>query len=421
VTAGREPAVRVPDSAQLRTASRAVTAAFIGAGFSFASWAARIPQIRGALHASPGVLGLILLAGAAGSGIATPLSGVIITWLGERRTVAVMSLVSCAGMATIAAGYTHGVAPVAAGLFAAGFGGGSWDVAMNVQGAAVEQALGRSVMPRFHAGWSIGTVAGAGLGAAMVALRVPVTAHLLAVAALLAVTMPVAARGFLPPVRAGSPPGATETHPPAHPAALRPPPPRRGPFAAWLEPRTLLIGLFVLCMTVTEGAGNDWLSLAVIDGYHTAAVVGTVTFAMFLAGMTAGRWFGPRLIDAYGRVRVLRACTVTALAGLLLIDFGPVLPAALIGAVAMGLGTSLGFPVGLSAAADDPRYAAGRVSTAASIGYVAFLAGPPMIGFLSDQVGVKHGLTAAAVLLAAAFFLCRATAPLASPGPDRRA
>ena len=409
MTAGRDPAARVADSAQLRTASRAVTVTFIGAGFSFASWAARIPQIRAALHVSPGVLGLILLAGAAGSGIATPLSGVIVTRLGERRTVAVMSLLSCAGLATIAAGYPHGVAPVAAGLFAAGFGGGSWDVAINVQGAAVEQALGRSIMPRFHAGWSLGTVAGAGLGAAMVALGVPVTAHLLAVAVLLALTMPVAARGFL-----------TGSHPPGHPATAGQAPPRRSPFAAWLEPRPVLIGLFVLCMTVTEGAGNDWLSLAVIDGYRTAAVAGTVTFAVFLTGMTAGRWFGPRLIDAFGRVRVLRAGTLTALAGLLLIDFGPVLAAALIGAAAMGLGTSLGFPVGLSAAADDPRYAAGRVSTAASIGYVAFLAGPPMIGFLSDHVGVKHGLSAAAVLLAAAFFLCRATAPLRPAGPGVR-
>ena len=91
----------------------------------------------------------------------------------------------------------------------------------------------------------------------------------------------------------------------------------------------------------------------------------------------------------------------------------------------MGLGTSLGFPVGLSAAADDPRYAAGRVSTAASIGYVAFLAGPPVIGFLADRVGILHALSVAGVLLAVAFFLCRATAPIGpatttSGGPAAR-
>jgi predicted MFS family arabinose efflux permease len=403
------------DAPQLRAASYAVFATFAGAGFSFASWAARIPQVRDVLQVSPGVLGLILLAGAVGSGIATPLSGLVITWLGEIRTVAVMSLVSAAGLATIAVGYTHGIAPVAAGLFLTGFGGGTWDVAMNVQGAAVEQALGRSIMPRFHAGWSIGTVAGAGTGAAMVALGVPITVHLLAVAVIEAVTMPAATRGYLRHAggapRRGSAPAAIQTAAGASAGPVSAPA-RRSPLAAWLEPRTLVIGLFVLCMTITEGAGNDWLSLAVIDGYHTPVVLGTLTFAIFLTGMTVGRWFGPRLIDAYGRVQALRACAVVALAGLLMIDFGPFLPAALAGAALMGLGTSLGFPVGLSAAADDPRYAAGRVSTAASLGYVAFLAGPPMIGFLSDHIGVQHGLSAAAVLLAAAFFLCPATAPL---------
>jgi MFS family permease len=165
-------------------------------------------------------------------------------------------------------------------------------------------------------------------------------------------------------------------------------------------------------MAFTEGTGNDWLSLAVIGGYHVAPALGTATFAAFLASMTAGRWFGPRFIDAYGRVRVLRACAVTALAGLLMIVFGGVLPVAVGGAVLLGLGTSLGFPVGLSSAADDPRYAAGRVAVAASIGYLAFLAGPPAVGFLADQVGVLHSLSLAGVALAAATVLCRATAPL---------
>jgi len=97
------------------------------------------------------------------------------------------------------------------------------------------------------------------------------------------------------------------------------------------------------------------------------------------------------------------------------------LPVAMAGALLLGLGTSLGFPVGLSSAADDPAYAATRVSTAASIGYVAFLAGPPAVGFLGDRVGVLHSLWVAAVVLAAAFLLAGATAPLtagAAAGQD---
>ena len=390
----------------------AVYVVFTAAGFAFASWAARIPQVRDQLRVTPGVLGLILLSIAIGSTIAMPLSGLVITRIGERRTVQVMSLISALGLATVAVGYQHGIPLVVAGLFLFGFGMGNWDVAMNVQAAAVEQALGRSIMPKFHAGWSIGTVAGAGLGAIMVVAGVPVTVHLLAVAAAVALAVPVAARRFLPHARV--PDLAAADLAPADLAApdLAAPPVRRSPLRAWTEPRTLLIGLFVLCMAFTEGTGNDWLSLGVIGGYHTAPVLGTLALATFLAAMTAGRWFGPRFIDRFGRVRMLRAGAATALAGLLLIVFGRFLPVALGGAVLLGLGTSLGFPVGLSAAADDPRYAAGRVSTASSIGYMAFLAGPPVVGFVGDHVGVLHALSVAGVVLVLAFLLGPVTAPL---------
>jgi len=401
---------RGPSRAQVSGAKQAVYTAFIVNGFIFASWAARIPQVRDGLRVTPGVLGLILLSVAAGSTIATPLSGLVITRLGDSRTVAVMALTAAAGMATVAVGYRYGIPPVAGGLFLFGFSSGTWDVAMNVQGAAVEQALGRSVMSRFHAGWSIGTVAGAGTGAAMVALGVPVTVHLLAAALVVAAVVPIAARRFLRHARAGTQRDGTAV--------------RRSPLRAWTEPRTLLIGLFVLCMAFTEGTSNDWLSLGVIGGYHTTAALGTLTFAVFLAAMTTGRWFGPAFIDRYGRVPVLRVCAATALAGLFLLEaggapaVGGVLAAALAGALLMGLGTSLGFPTGISAAADDPRYAPGRVSTAASIGYLAFLAGPPAIGFLADHVGVLRGLSITGVLLAVAFVLCPVTAPISPSGPE---
>jgi MFS family permease len=400
------------------------------------------------------VLGLVLLCIAAGTTVATPLAGLVISRLGEARTVAIMSLVSAAGLAAVAIGYTAGVAPVAAGLFGFGFGMSTWDVAMNVQGAAVEQALGRAIMPRFHAAWSIGTVCGASTGAAMVALGVPVTAHLLAVTTLVAIGGPTAVRGFLPaPGRHAHQPAAHEpaAHEPAahQPGSRRPsgtgdgtreatgdgtreatgdgadygtserrePAAKRGPLAAWTEPRTLLIGLFVLCMTFAEGTGNDWLSLAVIGGYHTSATLGTITFAAFLGAMTTGRWFGPRLIDRGGRVLALRCCAAIALCGLALIELGGLWPVALAGAVLLGLGVSLGFPVGISSAADDPAHAPGRVATTASLGYAAFLAGPPTIGFLADQVGVLRAISVTGLLLAVAFGLAGVTAPAAPAAP----
>ena len=116
--------------------------------------------------------------------------------------------------------------------------------------------------------------------------------------------------------------------------------------------------------------------------------------------MTVGRWFGSDLLDRYGRVPVLRVSAFAALVGLLLVVFGTGLPWRWPARCSWGLGAALGFPVGMSAAADDPRHAAGRVSVVASIGYVAFLAGPPLIGLLGDHVGVLRSLTIAAGLMA---------------------
>ncbi len=388
-----------PSPVQVRAAVRATYVAFIGAGFAFASWASRIPQVRDRLHLQPSELGLVLLALAAGSVISLPLSGPVLTRLGSRRTVAAMAFLASAGFVVAALGYLSGVLPVVVGLFMFGFGSGAWDVAMNVQGARVEQGLGRSIMSRFHAGFSLGTVAGALIGAAMVALRVPVTAHLIAVAVLVAVTVPAAVRRFVPD----------------HDGAAADDAGSSGSWAGWTEPRTLFIGLFVLAFAFAEGTGGDWINVALIDGYHAPATVGTLGFAVFLAAMTTGRWVGPGLLDRYGRVAVIRALSVLAVLGLVLFVFGPSTPVAFAGALMWGGGTSLGFPVGMSAGADDPAHAASRVSVIASIGYCAFLGGPPLIGFLGQRFTVLRALTVVAALLALAALITgnvrRVTAP----------
>ena len=132
----------------------------------------------------------------------------------------------------------------------------------------------------------------------------------------------------------------------------------RRTLATWREPRTLLIGVFVLAFAFAEGAGIDWISVAVIDDYGAPATVGTLAFAVFLAAMTVGRWFGPGLLDKYGRVPVVRVLAVISLVGLMLFVFGATCRIAFAGALLWGLGASLGFPVGMSAAADDPARAA---------------------------------------------------------------
>ena len=161
--------------------------------------------------------------------------------------------------------------------------------------------------------------------------------------------------------------------------------------SAWLEPRTLLIGIVVFTAAFTEGTANDWLAVAISEGHELPEWAGILGFAAFLTFMTIGRVAGTVVLDRFGRVPVLRVSFLLAVLGAALVVWGgPAL--AFVGAAVWGVGAALGFPVGISASADDPTRAAARMSVVATIGYGAFLAGPPLLGYLGDHVGVLHSL-----------------------------
>ncbi len=361
-------------------ARNAVAAVFATNGLAMATWMSRIPQVRDLLGMTPSELGRVLLAMAVGSLVAMPTAGFVISKIGAARTVAGGSVVMGTGLALAGLGSDVGTsaAVTAAGLVAFGYGSGSWDVAMNVEGAAVERRIGRTIMPRFHAAFSLGTVAGAGIGAGASALSIPVAAHLAGTGALVTVATLIASRSFLP--------RTVETDDDT--AAAR----AGSVWTAWREPRTLVIGVMVLCFALIEGIANDWLAVGLVDGYDVTNAVGAAGFAVFVTAMTIGRTVGTQLIDRYGRMVVLRLTGSLAATGVLLVVFGQSLPIAAVGIVIWGLGASLGFPLGMSAASDDPARSAARVSVVASIGYTAFLAGPPILGWLGDHEGVLHAL-----------------------------
>jgi MFS family permease len=372
------------EQALVRRARDAVMVSFFLNGFGLATWVSRIPEARHQLSLSNGQLGLLLLVISAGSVLTLPSTGGLVSRFGAVRVVRVGALVDVVGLAVTAlgAGVFASVPLTALGLFLYGMGVGSWDVAMNVEGAEVERRLRRTIMPRFHAGFSLGTVFGALVGALANAAGVPMIGHVGGAAVVMGVLAWWSAGRFLPVVEDESP--AEE-----RPAAWR----------AWLEPRTLLIGVMVLALTVAEGTANDWLAIALIDGYDATRSVGVLGFAGFVSAMTAGRLLGPVLLDRHGRVPVLWGTMLSAGLGVILIVFGGH-PAIVITGIALwGMGASLGFPVGMSAAADDPAHSAARVSVVATIAYLAFLVGPPMIGFVADQVGTLHALLVVSVLL----------------------
>jgi MFS family permease len=384
---------------------------FASCGVGMASWAARIPAISASLHLSTAQVGVLLVGVAIGSIIGLLASGHLVANFGAKTMIT--WVLTIATIALVAASF--GVAVFHSFPFTFGamivFGAciGTCDVSMNISGAANERALGRSVMPIYHAFFSVGTIIGAALGALAESLNVPLEVHITVLAVIIIVVLLFSVRFIMPEL------GDTADHEDDH---LHPAETWRTRLSIWRDPRTVLIGLIVLGMAFTEGSANDWLSYAMVHGHGTDRSTGALVFSVFVTAMTIGRFAGVKLLDRFGRVPVLRGTAILAAVGLLLLIFVPVFWIEVVGVVLWGFGASLGFPVGMSAAADDPRKAAARVSAVATIGYIAFLVGPPAIGFLGNQFGILHGLLLVLVLAAMAgivSFAAREQTPIKRP------
>ncbi|HEY5783901.1 MAG TPA: MFS transporter [Microlunatus sp.] len=373
---------------------------FAACGFALAAWVSRTPAVRDVLGASTGHMGWLIFAIAGGAIFGLVSAGALIGRFGARPVIRTALLTAALGLVVVAVGASLASSGVVfAGLLVFGFGFGTCDVSMNVAGAASERVLGRTVMPIFHAMYSIGTLTGAALGVLATILGVSVAVHL-SVAAVILVTAVIPAVRLVPEGvgrASGTQPKLTTTE----------------RLAVWKDPRTLLIGLMVLGMGFAEGAAEDWLPLATVDGYGVSETVGAAMFGIFVVTMTVGRLFGVLLIDRFGRVATLRASALVAALGLTITIFGPNAVTASVGIAMWGLGTSLGLPVGMSAAADDPRTASARVSAAATVGYAAFLFGPPVLAMLGEHIGLLHSFIAVLALVIVAGLIAPAARPLA--------
>jgi len=390
-------------------------------GFLFANWFSRLPTVRDLLELDPSTLGGLLLFGAFGSLLSMPLTGALVGRIGARNAVLLGSVIAVIGLAGAATAADWG-SPMGLGaaLFVAMMGIGSWDVAMNFAGTRVEQGLRREIMPWFHGGYSLGTVLGAAVGTLMTRVEIALTAHIYVATVVTWLLVTVFGLGFLNEqlarVRAAGKEPTTTGSDTGGPATGQP-----RWWVGWTEPRTVLVGVVVLAAALTEGAANDWLALAVVDGFGVSNDVGSFGFTIFVTAMTVMRFAGVLLLSRFSRVAVLRLCVGLAVVGLATFTLAPSLPLAMAGAVLWGMGAALGFPVGMSAASDDPERAAVRLSVVSTIGYTAFLCGPPLLGLLADHVGYRYALLAIMVPLVIGFFVTHVAAPPANAptAPDR--
>ena len=373
-------------------------------GLLMASWASRTPAIRDVLSVSTAEMGEVLFGLSVGSMSGILSSAWLVKRFGARKVIRASMSFSVLGMVILSIALWF-ASPL---LFAVGlacFGGslGAGEVAMNIEGAVVEQEMNKTVLPMMHGFYSLGTLVGAGVGMSLTALGISADLHIL-LAALVAIVPIILAISAVPE---GTGQNSAEEH------ANR----QKGmPF--WRDTQLLLIGVVVLAMAFAEGSANDWLPLLMVDGHGFSPTSGSLIYTGFTLGMTTGRFCGGWFIDRYSRVAVVRASAIMGALGIGLIIFVDSAWVAGFSVILWGLGASLGFPLTISAASDTGPDAATRVSVVATTGYLAFLVGPPLLGFLGEHYGLRSAMLVVLGLVLIAALVARA---VAKPEPQAQA
>ncbi|AGL15978.1 MFS transporter [Actinoplanes sp. N902-109] len=387
--------------AELSRWRNAIIAAFALGGLALSTWGPRLPDLRAELELNTGGIGVLLAGVTVGSVGGLLASTPLLAALGARRAItgAILTIAAAVVVVGAGAGWVHSTVLTAAGFTIAGFAIGSLDVIINVEGAAIERAAGRTLMPLMHAAWPAGAALGSGIGAACAALQISPATQFTAEAVLMAAAAPLLGRALPPGRRADADATGEQT------GNLR------RWLHAWTDWRLLLIGLIMLGAELGEGSANNWLTLAAKDGHGQAAAVAALFFTVFAVGETAARVGGGPLVDRFGRapmVRVTSALGVLGVALFILADHPALL---LIGVLLWSVGVSMGFPLGMSAAAESGANPAARVAVVATIGYFANLAGPPALGFVAESTSLLTALWLVALFLGIASLIAGAVRP----------
>ncbi|MDT0473082.1 MFS transporter [Streptomyces sp. DSM 41014] len=371
----------------------ALTLFFALDGFVFAGWVVRIPAIKHQIGASASALGLALLGVSAGGVITMTLTGRLCRRYGSHQVTVVCAVLLSLSVALPP--LTHSALSLGLVLLLFGAAYGGINVAFNSAAVDLVAALRRPIMPSFHAAFSLGAMAGAGLGGLVAGSLTP-TQHLLGLAVIGLLVTAVAGPSL---IRLRSP--VREPRPDA-PLPEPSDPLGRAPRRASTARRGIVVtfGVIALCTAYGEGAMADWGALHLEQDLGTSAGLAAAGYSLFALAMTAGRLSGTAQLMRLGTTRVIVFGGATAAAGMLLGALAPTTWAALLGFAVAGFGLANLFPVSIerAGAVAGPE----GVALASTLGYGGMLLGPPTIGFMADWLSLPAALTSVAILAATA-------------------
>ena len=347
-------------------------------GLSFATWASRIPDIKDALHLSDGALGSILFALPLGQLAAMALSGFLVSRFGSRR---ILSIAACLYPAVLLLlGSVTAAWQLVLALLFFGICGNLSNISLNTQGVGVERLYRRSIMASFHGVWSMAGFAGGVISTYMVAKHIPPFTHFCIIYAIAFLLM-LFARKFMLPRDAHS--GEKEKK------------------KVFVKPDRYIVtlGIIAFACMICEGTMFDWSGIYFEKIVQAPKDMTRLGYVAFMFTMTAGRFTADYLVTRFGVHRILRMSGLFIITGMMLAILFPYVSTATLGFLIVGIGTSSVVPMAYSLAGRSKKMLPGvALASVSSIGFLGFLIGPPIIGFISELSNLRVSFALIAVL-----------------------
>ncbi|MCX2575992.1 MFS transporter [Pedobacter sandarakinus] len=347
----------------------AVSLFYFGQGIAFASWASRIPEIKHSLNLSDADLGTILIALPVGQMITMPISAGLVTRYGSKKILTIMAplyVVALGNLGLAAAPWQLGIC-----LLLFGVVGNMCNIAVNTQGAEAEKLFGRPIMTSFHGAWSIAGFIGALVGLLMVNLHIIPYYHFWFITGLVWLNVIFNHKHLVPGKGAKAE--------------------RKPRFFTMPEGSLLQLGIIGFCSMATEGAMFDWSGVYFKEIVHAPKSLVILGYASFMIMMASGRFVGDKIIEKLGRKRTIQISGLIISTGMFLSVFLPYLVTATIGFMLVGIGVSSIVPTVYSVAGKTGKIAPGMaIAMVSTVSYFGFLAGPPIIGYISELLSLQY-------------------------------
>ncbi|TCK42247.1 fucose permease [Paraburkholderia sp. BL8N3] len=371
---------KLPPAARER-ARYATMAVFFIAGLLYASWGVHVPTVRDKFTLSPGMLSFALLAVAGGSMFAMLTTGSWIARAGTRAACLAGGITMTVCCALILLAPYYWLLLIVLAVF--GFGMATLDVAMNAEASAVEQALARPIMSSLHGMFSIGGMAGAAAGGALLAHGMSPAMHLALASVASLVVLLVSMPAVLP-------------HVPHHDAHAKASSSNR-----WRSSALWALGGLALIALIAEGAMYDWATVYMRDVVLATPAVSSAAYAAFTGGMAAGRFAGDFVRARFGAPQLVFGSAALAFVGMIAALVLPDTIVTMTGFTLMGLGLANMMPVLFAAAARVKGVTAAEgLAQVAGLAYFGLLLGPVLIGGVAQVSTLPIGLSVVAACTA---------------------